>query len=109
MFYHNEGQEALGLLNGDGKHNGTPRPDPILLDLNLPGLDGFDVLKAIKTHDEWKSIPVIIVTSSALEEDIHRARRFEADHYFSKPFDLEGYSDLVQDIEEFWTNSGCVE
>ena len=96
------GEEALAFLNGDGKHNGTPRPDLILLDLNLPGLDGFGVLKLVKAHNEWKSIPIIIVTSSALEEDMHRIRRLEADHYLSKPFDLEGYSDLVQDIEEFW-------
>ena len=97
------GEDALAVLI-DGKINGNSYPDLVLLDLKLPRLEGFGTLQRIKTHDEWKVIPVIIVTSSALEEDIHRAMQLEADHYLSKPSDLEGYSDLVEKIEEFWTN-----
>jgi two-component system response regulator len=97
------GEDALAVLYGDGEHDGTPRPDLILLDLNLPGLHGFDVLEAVKTNDDLKSIFVIIVTSSAVEEDVHRASRLRADLYLSKPINLEGYSDLVADIEKFCT------
>jgi chemotaxis family two-component system response regulator Rcp1 len=103
------GEDALAALHAGETRNGTPYPDMILLDLKLPGLDGFDILQRVKTHNEWKSIPVIVVTSSALEEDIHRAMSLEADLYLSKPLDLEGYSDLVKEIEEFWTNRGSAE
>ncbi|HUS39546.1 MAG TPA: response regulator [Pirellulales bacterium] len=99
------GEEALAVLNADGRENGTPRPHLILLDLNLPGLDGFDILKTIKANHSWKTIPVIIVSSSALKEDIQRARQLKADLYLTKPFDLDGYSELAKTLEEFWNNS----
>ena len=102
------GEEALALLNEEPV-NGNPRPDLIVLDLKLPGLDGFDVLKRIKTHEELKTIPVLIVTSSALEEDIHRAMNLQADLYLSKPFDLEGYAELVIEIEDFWQKNAAAE
>jgi len=77
-------------------------PDLILLDLNLPGLDGREVLAEIKQHAEFKLVPVCILTSSAAEKDITQSYRLGANCYLVKPIDFKSFQDIVRAVEEFW-------
>ena len=97
-----DGECALEFLQREGEFTSAPRPDLIILDLGLPGMGGMEVLKAAKTDNGLKSIPVIVLTASAIEEDVHRAYELQASCYFSKPTDLEGFMDLVESIEQHW-------
>jgi two-component system, chemotaxis family, response regulator Rcp1 len=97
-----DGAEAIAFLMREGKHAHAPRPDLILLDLNLPRKDGREVLKEIKEHASLKSIPVVILTTSESEADILRSYQLHANCYISKPVDLEGFLKVVQSIDSFW-------
>ena len=97
-----DGVEALAFLKREGKYADVPRPDLLLLDLNLPKKDGREVLAEIKTDKDLKRIPVVILTTSAAEEDIMRAYEFSANCYITKPVDLEQFIKVVKAIEEFW-------
>jgi CheY-like chemotaxis protein len=97
-----DGDKALAFLHRGVEFADAPRPDLILLDLNLPTVSGLEVLEAAKGHQDLKSIPVIVLTASAIEEDVHRAYDLQASCYLSKPVDLDGFSDLVRTIEEYW-------
>jgi len=97
-----DGIEAIEFLKREGKHANAPRPDLILLDLNLPRKDGREVLKEIKEDAALKSIPVVILTTSASEADILRSYQLHANCYISKPVDLEGFLKVVQSIDSFW-------
>ena len=97
-----DGEAALAFLHRGVQYSDAPRPDLIVLDLNLPQLSGLEVLRAAKADLQLRSIPVIVLTSSAVEEDIHRAYDLQAACYFSKPTDLEGFAGLVRSIEEHW-------
>ncbi len=97
-----DGVEALRLLRHEGSFVNAPRPDLILLDLNLPKKNGRDVLGEIKADPELRRIPVVIVTSSTAEEDIIRSYDLHANCYVSKPLDLDQFARVVQAIEGFW-------
>jgi two-component system, chemotaxis family, response regulator Rcp1 len=97
-----DGEEAMAFLNRAGKHSNAPRPDLILLDLNLPKKDGREVLGEIKESPTLKSIPVVILTTSASETDILQSYQFHANCYIAKPVDLEGFLKVVRSIDNFW-------
>ena len=97
-----DGLEALAFLRREGKYVGAPRPDLILLDLNLPRMDGRTVLAPIKEDPNTKSIPVIILTTSKAEEDIVRTYNLHANCYITKPVDLDQFIRVVRCIEDFW-------
>jgi len=97
-----DGEEAMAYLRREGQYDKAPRPDLILLDLNLPRKDGREVLSAIKADDKLKRIPVVILTTSQAEEDILRAYHLNANCYISKPVDLDQFIKVVRTIEDFW-------
>ena len=97
-----DGVEAIDFLNRRGKHASAPRPDIILLDLNLPKKDGREVLQEIKSADELKRIPVVILTTSKAEEDVLRTYNLHANCYVTKPVDLEQFIVVVKSIDMFW-------
>ena len=97
-----DGVEALAFLRREGRFSNAPRPDLILLDLNLPRKDGREVLSEIKGDASLKSIPVVILTTSQAEEDIHRAYLLNANCYVSKPVDLDQFIKVVRTIKDFW-------
>lgn len=96
------GAEAMAFLTREGKYANVPRPDLILLDLNLPKKNGREVLAEIKDNPGLKSIPVVILTTSASEADILRSYRLHANCYITKPVDLEGFLNVVKSIDNFW-------
>jgi len=97
-----DGVEALAFLRRQGKHTAVPKPDLILLDLNLPKKDGREVLEEIKQDDQLRHIPVVILTTSQAERDIAESYRLRANAYVTKPVDLEQFLKVVQSIEHFW-------
>jgi chemotaxis family two-component system response regulator Rcp1 len=97
-----DGTAAMEFLGQQGAHADAPHPDLILLDLNLPKKDGREVLEEIKESPTLKSIPVVILTTSASEADILRSYRLHANCYITKPLDLEGFLNVVKSIDNFW-------
>ena len=97
-----DGVEAMAYLRREGQYGKAPRPDLILLDLNLPRKDGREVLSAIKADEKLKRIPVVILTTSQAEEDILKAYHLNANCYISKPVDLDQFIKVVRTIEDFW-------
>jgi two-component system, chemotaxis family, response regulator Rcp1 len=97
-----DGAEAMEFLNLEGKYSTMPRPDLILLDLNLPKKDGREVLEEIKESSTLKSIPVVILTTSASDADILRSYRLHANCYITKPVGLDGFLEVVKSIDSFW-------
>jgi chemotaxis family two-component system response regulator Rcp1 len=97
-----DGEQAMDYLYQRGDYQEAPRPDLILLDLNLPKKNGAEVLEEIKTHASLHSIPVIILTASKAEEDIARAYDHYANCYLTKPIDLNQFISVVQQIKTFW-------
>jgi chemotaxis family two-component system response regulator Rcp1 len=97
-----DGIEAMAFLKQEGKSADAPRPDLILLDLNLPRKDGREVLEEIKKHPLLKTIPVVILTTSASDEDVLRSYRLHANCYISKPVDLDGFLTVIRSIDNFW-------
>jgi two-component system, chemotaxis family, response regulator Rcp1 len=102
LHWAKDGVEALEFLRKQGKFAGSPRPDIILLDLNLPKKDGREVLSEIKNDDDLKRIPVVILTTSKAEEDVLRSYQLHANCYVTKPVDLEKFIVVVQSIDMFW-------
>jgi two-component system response regulator len=97
-----DGMQAMAFLNREGEHANAPRPDMILLDLNLPKKDGREVLEEIKQSPILKTIPVVILTTSASEADILKSYRLHANCYITKPVGLDGFLDVVRSIDSFW-------
>ena len=97
-----DGVEAVAFLKCEGVHAGAPRPDFILLDLNLPKMDGREVLAHIKEDEHLKTIPTVILTTSDAEADILTSYRLQANCYLSKPVQLEEFESLVKNINDFW-------
>ena len=97
-----DGVEALAFLRRQGKHAAVPKPDLILLDLNLPKKDGREVLEEIKQDDQLRHIPIVILTTSQAEKDIIESYRLRANAFVTKPVDLEQFLKVVQSIEHFW-------
>jgi two-component system, chemotaxis family, response regulator Rcp1 len=97
-----DGVEAMNFLKRTGALSGVPRPDLILLDLNLPKMDGREVLSHIKEDESLKLIPTVILTTSDAESDIVRSYQLQANCYLTKPVQLEAFEGLVQSINDFW-------
>ncbi|WP_454196604.1 response regulator [Nocardia sp. Marseille-Q1738] len=97
-----DGQEALDFLYRQGGFANAPRPDLILLDLNLPKYDGRQVLEKIKADPELTHIPVVVLTTSAAEEDILRSYKLHASAYVTKPVDLDQFVAAIKQIDEFF-------
>lgn len=98
----NDGEKAMAFLRREGQYLDTPRPELILLDLNLPRKDGREVLAEIKSDPHLKSIPVVILTTSRAEEDVMKSYNLHANCYITKPIDLNQFLHVVKSIEEFW-------
>ncbi|HXF78672.1 MAG TPA: response regulator [Usitatibacter sp.] len=97
-----DGVEAIEFLKQRGKHAKAPRPDIILLDLNLPKKDGRQVLSEIKQDPSLRAIPVVILTTSKAEEDVLKSYDLHANCYVTKPVDLEKFIVVIQSIDRFW-------
>lgn len=99
-----DGQEARAYLLREPPYGDAPRPDLILLDLNLPGLDGCSLLRELRGQDALRSIPVVVLSSSDSERDIARSYELGANCYLTKPMGLDAYQSVVRAVEEFWLN-----
>jgi two-component system, chemotaxis family, response regulator Rcp1 len=97
-----DGVEALAYLRKEGLYAGSKRPSLVLLDLNMPKMDGRQVLEAIKADDDLKDIPVVILTTSSDEEDVARAYKTHANCYVRKPVDMRQFIKIVHALDEFW-------
>jgi two-component system, chemotaxis family, response regulator Rcp1 len=97
-----DGVEAMGFLRREGTHVDAPRPDFILLDLNLPRMDGREVLAHIKADVSLRTIPTVILTTSDADADIVRSYELNANAYLKKPVTLEAFENLVKSINDFW-------
>ena len=97
-----DGQAAIEFLRKEKGYSKAPRPDLILLDLNLPKMDGREVIKEIRQDPQLTDIPIVVLTMSQNEEDILKAYRLHANCYISKPVDFKRFSEIVKQIEGFW-------
>jgi CheY-like chemotaxis protein len=97
-----DGMEAMAFMRREGPHASAPRPDLVLLDLNLPKIDGRQVLAMIKGDSQLKMIPVVVLTTSGSEDDIMKTYRLHANCYLTKPVDLNDFLNVVKSIDEFW-------
>jgi CheY-like chemotaxis protein len=102
MIVASDGLEAMACLRREGQYADTNRPDLILLDLNLPRMNGFEVLNAIKEDSHLKRIPVVVLTTSQAEQDIIQSYNLYANAYVTKPVDLEQFVKVLKSIEDFW-------
>jgi CheY-like chemotaxis protein len=99
-----DGEEALSYLRREGPFADAPRPDLILLDLNLPRVDGREVLQVIKNDEDLRRIPVVVLTTSQADEDILRSYSLHANAYVTKPVDFERFIAVVRQIDEFFVS-----
>jgi len=97
-----DGVEAMAFLRQEGDQSDAPRPDLVLLDLNLPKKDGREVLKEIKEDSTLKRIPVVVLTTSEVEEDVLDAYEYNANAYIVKPVDFQQFFRTIQSLEDFW-------
>ena len=97
-----DGEEALAMLRREAAYHDQPRPDLVLLDLNLPKKHGHEVLAEIKGDPRLSSIPVVVFSTSRYHEDIDRSYRLQANCYLTKPVQLKAFEDLVKSINDFW-------
>jgi CheY-like chemotaxis protein len=102
MIVASDGLEAMACLRREGKYAEVTRPDLILLDLNLPRMNGFEVLNEIKEDPSLKRIPVVVLTTSQAEQDIIQSYNLYANAYVTKPVDLEQFVKVLKSIEDFW-------
>jgi CheY-like chemotaxis protein len=102
LYHARDGVEAMQFLLREGEHKDKPRPDLVLLDLNLPRKDGREVLADMKKNPELKTIPVVVLTTSEAEQDVVRTYELCANCYITKPVDLEKFITIVRSIEDFW-------
>lgn len=96
------GEAGMEFLRREGEYTNAPRPDLILLDLNLPGMDGREVLMEVKSDPDFKRIPVVVLTTSADEEDVLKSYNLSANCYVTKPVDIQQFIRIVQLINDFW-------
>jgi CheY-like chemotaxis protein len=97
-----DGVQAMQFLRREGPYAAAPRPDLIMLDLNLPRKDGREVLAEIKADNSLKTIPIVVLTTSRAEQDVLRAYQFNANCYITKPVDFSQFLEVVRSIESFW-------
>jgi two-component system response regulator len=100
----NDGEQAMAFLRREGEYADAPRPDLILLDLNLPRKDGREVLGEIKADDDLRSIPVVVLTTSEADEDILRSYHLHANAYVTKPVDFESFIEAIKQIDHFFVS-----
>lgn len=105
LFHARDGIEALEFLHGEPPFTEAIRPDIILLDLNMPRLDGRGLLAKIKADDKLKTIPVVVLTTSRAEEDIAKSYELQASCYVPKPVDIDDFMEVMRQIETFWLES----
>lgn len=98
-----DGEAALDYIFRRGKYADRPRPDVILLDLNLPKIDGHEVLRQIKEHHEARAIPVVVLTTSQAEADTREAYRHHVNSYLVKPIDFNQFKQMMKDLSRYWT------
>ena len=96
------GEEAVAFLRQENGHGGAPRPDLVLLDLNLPRLDGREVLAQVKNDPDLRRIPVVVLTTSEAEEDVLRSYDLHANAYVTKPVDFESFAAVVRQVDDFF-------
>jgi len=99
-----DGSEAISYLRREGEYADAPRPDLILLDLNLPRRDGREVLAEIKADDSLRHIPVIVLTTSRADEDVLRSYQLHANAYVTKPVDFDGFIEAIRQIDHFFVS-----
>ncbi|MEU5553166.1 MULTISPECIES: response regulator [unclassified Micromonospora] len=97
-----DGQEAMEFLRREGRHTGAHRPDVILLDLNMPRMDGRQVLGEVKNDEDLRTIPIVVLTTSNADTDIISSYTLQANAYVTKPIDLDDFNDVVHRIDEFF-------
>lgn len=97
-----DGEDALAYLRREGRYAGATRPDIILLDLNLPRMDGREVLAVVKADAALREIPIVVLTTSRAEQDVRTSYALHANCYIAKPIDLDQFTAVVQSIDEFW-------
>lgn len=97
-----DGQEAMEFLRGEGRHQGALRPDMMLLDLNMPRMDGRQVLSAVKSDEDLRTIPIVVLTTSNADTDILGSYSLQANAYVTKPIDLDDFNEVVRRIDEFF-------
>lgn len=102
LHHVSDGVEAMQFLHQQGKYEQAPRPDLILLDLNLPRMDGREVLAVVKNDESLKRIPVVILTTSSSDADIFKSYNLHANCYITKPLGLDQFIQVVKSIEDFW-------
>ncbi|MEA3356147.1 MAG: response regulator [Candidatus Bipolaricaulota bacterium] len=102
LYFANDGEEALNFLFHEDKFEDSPRPDLILLDLNLPKIRGLEVLDRVKKDDRLRRIPVIVLTVSDAEEDMARAYDSGAASYMTKPVDSKDFEQLIKTVQDYW-------
>jgi CheY-like chemotaxis protein len=100
-----DGAQALEFLHREGEHAGAPRPDLMLLDLNLPRVDGRQVLAQVKSDPDLRRIPVVVLTTSPSEDDIIHAYDQHVNSYIRKPVDLDHFLDVLKAIDDYWLGS----
>lgn len=100
-----DGEEALLYLNREQPYSHVSKPDLVILDINLPKIDGKQVLRFMKSSDELKRLPVVIFSSSCMESDLEEIKQSNADLYLQKPVDLGGYFEAIRSIQNFWMNN----
>ncbi|MFC4147829.1 response regulator [Micromonospora mangrovi] len=98
----NDGQEAMEFLRREGRHTDARRPDVILLDLNMPRMDGRQVLGEVKQDEDLRTIPIVVLTTSNADTDIVGSYTLQANAYVTKPIDLDDFNDVVRRIDEFF-------
>lgn len=97
-----DGEAAVAYLRQEGDYAGVPRPDLVFLDLNLPRLDGREVLALVKSDEVLRRIPIVVLTTSNAEEDVLRSYDLHANVYVTKPVDIDAFMDVVRQIDEFF-------
>lgn len=102
LFHVQDGAQAMAFLRREAGHGDAPRPDLILLDLNLPGRNGHEVLEDIRADALLRTIPVVILSTSGAERDVRKAYTLGASSYVSKPMDVEAFTAAIHSIEDFW-------
>ena len=103
-----DGEAAMAFLNRTGEHSDAPRPDLILLDLNLPKIDGLHVLEAIKADPHLKNIPVVVVSGNINDGDIRRAYELQASAFVMKPAEVDEYFAAIRSLKELWFHAAAV-
>lgn len=102
MHHVSDGEEAMAFLRREGEFKDAPKPDLVLLDLNLPRKDGREVLAEIKADEDLKRVPVVVLTVSSDDEDVFRAYGLHANCFITKPLDFHQFVKVVRSIEDFW-------